>query len=213
MFSEKILILSPHMDDEVLGCGGLIASLLGGKSNNLHIHYFNDTHPIVNNEKYRHENKKLISRIACSSSFSNYKSVNELNSIPITRHISEIESIINKFKPLTIFVTFPSYNQDHRHVFDAAITATRVHDKNYYVKNIFLYEQPETIQSFRIDSRFVPNIFLPIDIEKKIELNSIYQTQLRGHRTMNQIKYLAGLRGMQCNVPFAESFMIVRLTI
>ena len=155
------------MDDEVLGCGGLIASLMEGKSNNLHIHYFNDTHPVVNNENYSHENKKLIARIGCSSSFSNYKSVNELNTIPITKHISEIESLINVFKPLTILVTFPSYNQDHRHVFDAAITAVRVHYKNYFVKNILLYEQPETIQSFRIDHRFVPHVFLPIDIEKK----------------------------------------------
>ena len=213
MFNKKILILSPHMDDEVLGCGGLIASLMENNPKNLHIHYFNDFHPVVDNEAYKAENAKLISHIGCTSSFTKSKSVNKLNSIPISEHISEIESLANEFQPDTILVTFPSYNQDHRHIFDATITATRVHDRNYYVHNILVYEQPETLQTNRIEPKFLPHVFLPVDVDKKIELYSMYQTQLRGHRRVEHIKYLAGVRGMQCNAPFAESFMIIRSTV
>jgi len=212
MFNNKVLILSPHMDDEVLGCGGLIAQIADKEPALLHIHYFNDFHPLFDARTLRKENEKLISKIGCTKSVSLHKKVNRLDSIPIAEHINEIEGLINTYSPDTLLVTFPSYNQDHRRIFEATITATRPHDKNFFVKNILVYEQPETIQANRIITNFTPHIFQPIDINKKIELYKIYKTQIRKYRTFDHLKYLAGLRGMQCNFPFAESFMVIRIT-
>lgn len=200
------------MDDEVLGCGGLIAQIAENNPSLLHIHYFNNSHPLFDFHTLNRENEKLISKIGCTKSISPHTDVNKLDSIPILEHITEIENLINNYEPATLLVTFPSYNQDHRRIFEAAITATRPHDKIFFVKNVLAYEQPETVQTNRINPRFIPHIFQPIDINKKIELYKIYKTQVRKHRTFDHLRYLAGVRGMQCNVPFAESFMTIRLT-
>lgn len=212
-FIGKALLLSPHMDDEVLGCGGLIANLMkNNKTQHLHIHYFNDKHPLFDKNTLKNENDALISKIGCTSSISGLKDTNRLSNAPIADHINEIEQLINQYKPDTVLVTFPSYNQDHRRVFEATITATRPHDINHYVKNILVYEQPETIQTNRIEPRFIPHIFFPIDIDIKCELYGMYKSQLRGHRSFAHLKALAQLRGMQCNASFAESYMLIRLT-
>jgi len=213
MFNGKILILSPHMDDEVLGCGGLISNIIMlDASSRLHIHYFNDQHPLVDFQTLKRENDRLISRIGCTRSISRFKSTNKLDTIPITEHIAEIEQLLSEYRPDVVLVTFPSYNQDHRHIFEATITATRPHDKNFYVKTVLIYEQPETIQTNRIEPRFTPQVFLPIDIDRKSELYEIYKSQIRGHRGLDHLRALAVLRGMQCNAPYAESFMVVRMT-
>lgn len=212
MFNGKLVLLSPHMDDEALGCGGLIANLGKSTPARLHIHYFNNRHPLFDSETLTRENDELVSRIGCTTSISQFTDTNRLDTIPIAEHIAEIEQLVNEHRPDTLLMAFPSYNQDHRRVFEAAIAATRPHDKNYYVKNILVYEQPETVQTNRLEPLFSPHVFLPIDIEAKCELYGVYKSQVRGHRTVDHIRALATVRGMQCNAPYAESFMVVRLT-
>lgn len=213
LFTGRILLLSPHMDDEVLGCGGLIHKIMLDNSADLHIHYFTDVHPLFECEVTRKENKQFIEAVGATGSISMFGNMtNKLEMVPIIEHITEIENLVNDYKPDTVLVTFPSYNQDHRRVFEATITATRPHDKNYYVKNILLYEQPETIHSNRLEPYFIPHIFLPIDMDGKFDLYGIYETQVRGHRTLGHLQALAALRGSQCNSQFAESFMVTRLT-
>lgn len=213
LFSGKILLLSPHMDDEVLGCGGLIYNITLDTSADLHIHYFTDVHPLFECEVTRKENDAFVSQVGATKSISKFgDKTNKLETVPIIEHITEIENLVNEYKPDTVLVTFPSYNQDHRRVFEATVTATRPHDRNFFVNNILLYEQPETVQSNRLEPHFIPNVFLPIDINGKFKLYGIYKTQMRGHRTFTHLKSLAALRGSQCNAPFAESFVTTRLT-
>jgi len=206
----RVLLLSPHRDDEVLGCGGLIGRL---DPNELHIFYFNDAHPNVDRDKYSQEASNIRIEIGCIVGYSKHMWTNRLDTSPIASFVDEIERHINMIAPDTLLIPFPSYNQDHRVIFEAAITASRVHDKNWYVKNIFVYEQPETIQTNRLEPRFIPHLFIEIDIEEKIKLYQIYESQQRGHRSPDHLRYLAGVRGMQCNKPFAEAFMIVRQTL
>ena len=71
-------------------------------------------------------------------------------------------------------------------------------------------EQPETQQTF--NRQFIPQLFIPIDIEKKIALYNLYESQVRGHRSFDHLRHLAGVRGMQCNVPYAEAFQVMRLS-
>lgn len=211
---DNVLVLSPHMDDECLGVGGTLFHC-----NNIHIHYFNNYHPTVPQEKYAGEAQAVAKELHCSVSYTNFTadiissanmtittpSVNRMHMNPIMWYISEIEELVNKQKPDTIFIPARSRNQDHRVVYDAAITACRFHDTNYLVPNVLIYEQNEYMPH-----DFVPNFFVPIDIDKKLELFSLYQSQQRGHRKPEHIKALATLRGMEINEPYAEAFMVVR---
>lgn len=205
---DNVLVLSPHMDDEVLGCGG---TLLQCKE--VHIFYFNKTHPLVSDTQYMGENMNVRHVLNCSVSFSRsdyvvlaagtVPAVNKMHMNAISWYISEIEALINKHKPDTIFIPCRSRNQDHRVVYDAAITACRFHDTNWLVPNVLLYEQNEYMN-------IEPNLFVEIDLGKKLELFDLYESQQRGHRKESHIAALAMLRGMEINVPHAEAFQIVR---
>lgn len=207
----KILIISPHMDDEVLGCGGILAKY----AKNCHIHYVTGFHPLISQEVYHQENKNLIKHLGCTASHSVLQDMtNNLATLPISGLISEFEDLIGKKKPDSVFVCFPSYNQDHRYVYDALMTAVRPHDKNWFIKNVFVYEQPETLHTNRIaEAAFRPDVFTEINIEDKIKLYKFYVSQLRGHRNTDTIEALAKLRGSFIAKPYAEAFQCLRLTI
>lgn len=221
----NVLIISPHMDDEVLGCGGVMAKY----GNKVTVLYVTGYHPNVNSDQYHAENKNVVANAKCKALYCTreiypnglgfqgviiHKQTNRLHMIPQSALISEFEVVINDVKPDTVFVCFPSYNQDHRAVFDALITAIRPHDKNWYVKNVLVYEQPETIHTNRLVTEpFKPVLFTEIDIEAKLKLYKLYKSQVRGHRGTETIKALAAVRGSFIGKPYAEAFDCIRLTV
>jgi len=211
VFSKKrILAIVPHRDDAVLGFGGILMKYKD--SADFMLLYFNTVHPNIKQEIYDAEFYKIQETAGFGWSVSQLTGVNRLQQIPIVDFIAEIESWINIHEPATLLAPFPSYNQDHRHLYEAAITASRVHDENFYVKNVLLYEQPETLHSNRVGVQFVPQHFESINIKQKSALYELYESQLRGHRTVSHVENLAAVRGMQCDKPYAESFMVVRST-
>lgn len=205
LFNGKVLMLVVHRDDECLSAGGTLL-----QCKDLYLHYFNDHHPSVEDIVYDVEAELVRKTLNCSVSYSAYKQVNRLDKFPMTCLISELEDIINFFQPDTLIVPARSYNQDHRTVYDAAMTAFRVHDQNYYVKNVILAEQPET--STPTYELFIPQLYVPINIEQKLALFNLYRSQQRSHRSHEHIRSLAAMRGMQCGKPYAEAFQIVRMT-
>lgn len=207
----RTLIIVPHRDDEVLGLGGTLdPGIL--KPSDVQLLYFNTTHPAVPQDQYDTEAQNLLDFLNYKAAYFPFGKVNRLDQTPIADLITFIEQWINYIEPDTVFVPFPSYNQDHRHLFEATVTATRPHDTNHYVRNLLVYEQPETIQTFRVGAQFVPNLFVPIDIDYKLRLYNFYPSQHRGHRTHEHLRALARTRGMQCNAEYAEAFMALRLT-
>lgn len=195
-----ILIISPHMDDEVYGCSSFLAD-------DVTVLYMTSVHPLFPDGENKKENGKLIEKLKFRSLYFDFPT-NQLDTIKQLELIATLEKVINQIKPELILLPFPSYNQDHRAVYEATMTATRRHDKNHFVKRILLYEQPETWDSFRKD--FNPTYFKPVNISFKQSLFHVYKSQIRGHRSMEHIKAIAKVRGMQANMEYAEAFEVVR---
>tara|TARA_Y100001963_G_scaffold137949_1_gene202178 strand:+ start:158 stop:784 length:627 start_codon:yes stop_codon:yes gene_type:complete len=198
------LIISPHVDDEVLGCGGII------DCNTLVLHcglakVANHGNSLFSKEERLEEFEKVKNLTGCSSVLLN----NEVNRFNVSDLISDIEKTINDFKPNIAFVPTPSYNQDHQEVYKASIIALRPHDLNYFVPKILLYEQPQDLWCGQ-NEQFNPNIFVQIDIEKKIELYSLLKSQVRDHRSPELLKNIAMLRGSQSNYKYAEAYHVLR---
>jgi len=205
--ADKTIIVAPHPDDEVYGC----SSFLIGDPKHLTVVYVTQDHPLFPGGQNLEENSKLVGEIGFTPIYMRHsKRANILDRVSQSDLIWDFEILFNEQKPDTVLLPAPSYNQDHRAVYDAALTAMRPHDRNWYVNRILVYEQPETFGTLRKPDPFRANYYRPLDIDRKIAIMAIYQTQLRGHRTPEHVRAIGLLRGMQANMEYAEAFEVLR---
>lgn len=198
----KKLVIAPHIDDEVLGCGGIL------DKNTFVLHCGIEDRSNVSSET-RIKEIESVRKIAGFEM--KLLRGNIVNNYKQTDLISDFENVIKKVKPDKVFIPFPSFNQDHRAVYEAALVALRQHDINFFAKKVSIYEQPHVFfWSHNTDIVFNPNFFVKIDIEKKLKLYSLLKSQVRSFRSPEHIKALAVLRGGQCNCKFAEAYQTLR---
>lgn len=214
-----ILIASPHLDDEVLGCASFLGAGPAGEpfGEDVAIVYACTTHPEFASEiGFEHAAFIAAVRRMYSGRVNPYylrreaSAINHLDIVPQAILIAEYERIINEIKPSTVLVPAPSYNQDHRAVYDAMLTACRPHDRNWYVKRVLAYEEPETFGALRQPPAFRPTYFRSLNIMRKLELYQVYVSQVRGHRSSWHLSSIASVRGMQAGVEYAEAFEVLR---
>ncbi len=205
----KKLVISPHADDEVLGCASIM-------DNDTFVYYCGLNEEKVNtflaDKDHRlslKEKIKEIELVAKLLGFSwGYNPDSFVNNYVEQQLIGVIEKLIEEIKPEIIYIPNPSYNQDHRNVYSATIIALRPHDRNHFVKKVLVYEGPQDIHWGNISQP--PNYFVELDIDKKLKAYSLYKSQVRGMRSFDLVKSIACVRGSSIGRPFAESFFVLR---
>lgn len=216
---KTILIIAPHPDDEILGCGGVIKK------------YAKAGHDvcvlILTNGSTVRYGDKMIDTLQREAKSSNdllgvkriiFKDLPEqkLDGLPVLDIIKEIETIIGEIRPDIIFTSHKGdINQDHAAVFGATMVAAR--PINNYVKEIYSYEVPSSTEWGNPfpEKVFIPNSFIDIEyeIEDKLLAMKKYESQMHDwphSRSEEGIRTLAKYRGMQSNLRFAEAFMLIR---
>lgn len=203
------LIISPHLDDEVLGC----ASMLEGWS--VRVIYCGIDETTIKDLWVRERPNIAVRRKEQQDvqRFLNFQS--EILNHPVNQYelsplVSSIEEVITRAKPSEVLIPHPSYNQDHKTVYDASLIALRPHDLNHFVKRVLVYEQPHVYLWGHSGNDFKPNYFKQLDVEKKITAYNLYQSQVRDFRGESQIRALAAIRGAQANIRYAEGFQVLR---
>lgn len=201
-------MVAPHVDDEALGCGGIL-------DERFHVHYCGvEEFRIVDRTTRLTEATKCAEYLGFSYSINLENQVNDYRLGPL---IGQLEAVINEQRPQTLFLPYPSYNQDHRAVLDAALTALRPHDVNHQLRNILLYEEIQVSGwPYREDllraQTYHPNCFIPIDIERKITAYTKHASQVRSMRSPELLRELARWRGFQGGHEYAESFLAIKLS-
>jgi LmbE family N-acetylglucosaminyl deacetylase len=195
----QALLFSPHADDEVLGC----FSFLSGSS---HVVYFGvEDRPEVSRSQRLDE-----VRMSAGKSGFRWEALEfPVNAYSAQELITPMEKLIERHRPDTVLLPQPSYNQDHRAVHDAALTALRPHDRNWFVRNVLVFEQPDSLLWPHGGER-APNYFRPISVDDKLHSYSLYASQVRGHRSPELVTALARWRGAQSGQRFAEGFTVLR---
>ena len=228
---RRLLIVAPHPDDEIFGCGGLIYRVKkeGGKVYVLFLTVGTTKDYSKKGQSTIDERMREIKRVAEYLGYDGYRvafSGNDfhlqLDGLPIKRIIDEIERgegiSIESVKPTTLLI--PSsfdYNQDHRVANQAAITATRPAPSvfKHFVPTVLEYEFPYIAWSSESD-RPSPNIFLSLDKETlnaKLTALAMYKSQLKvknGPLSVYGAETLARLRGLHCGDSAAEAFILRR---
>lgn len=206
--TPSFLVIAPHIDDEALGCGGVLDP-------RFHVHYCGvEAYRIIDRDA------RVAEAQACAELLGFTFTVhleNPVNDYRVVDLIGQLEAVLQEHRPTTVFLPFPSYNQDHRAVLDAGLTALRPHDRNHQVANVLLYEQIQvTVWPHRENllrgQTFQPNYFVPIDIERKLAAYRCHESQVRGMRPPEMVEQVARWRGFQAGIPFAEAFQVLRLT-
>lgn len=229
--NEKLLVIAPHADDEILGCFGLIKKVkkLGGKVYVQVLTMGGDRKlpsGFVTKESMNKEFQKVSNFIKIDGHdimFYEEESRN-LDEVPRKRIINylETESKISFFKIKPTVVALPtifSSHQDHTQAYKAVISALRIQPQELLKspKLIISYESPEYyFWSPYIElGKFTPNFFLELseaDVKNKSIALSMYKSQwVKGKRDAKKIKALATLRGSEAGVEYAEAFNIHRM--
>jgi len=195
------LILAPHIDDEVIGCFTFLKP-------RTFVHCFG-----AEDRSYVSRGGRIaeLAASATKAGFAWHVGEHECQRYDCSTLIPEIEKKINDLKPKILLIPQPDYNQDHRAVYDAAIAAMRPHDTNHLVPIVLQYEQPHSLMWPNGSTMREPNYFQVLDIEAKLQLYSLYASQVRAHRSPELLTALARLRGASIKTQFAEAFYCKRI--
>lgn len=218
--NKKVLVIAPHPDDEVLGCGGTILK-----------HKYNSDDVIVCIVSVR--NQPLFTEDMHVEQFIEVKKAHEvlevdesivldfdsvmLDKVPHYKLNESLANIVNKVKPDIVYIPFVGdIHLDHQLVAKSALVACRPISK-HVINRILMYEtQSETEWNFpKSENIFIPNVYEDITdfIEKKLDAMNQYKDQKKEFphpRSNEKIKALAAMRGGVVSINYAEAFMLVR---
>jgi N-acetylglucosamine malate deacetylase 1 len=211
MINKTILIISVHPDDETLGCGGLILRELAEGSN---------VFCAFVTEGNSHQSE-LIDLISQEYRFTGTYRLGLpeiiLDDLSLSEIIPPISDVIKKVRPDVIIIPNRSDpHSDHRRVFDACQACIKSF-RYPFVKKVLMCEiQSETDFAPPLpENVFIPNVFVDISLyfEKKMQIMSLFESELLPApmtRSLDSIKALHRYRGSQCNVQYAEAFMLIK---
>lgn len=213
---KKILVIAPHGDDEVLGCGGY---LLQQSKEGAEIHIILGT--IGGTDKRQSFSVRLIESKAVAERikahlvylYSNMDAL--LDTLPSRDIITRLDEEIDKVRPDEIFVNYRSHHQDHIKMYDCAIASIRLRE-GYSPRLVALYEYPFVTDGMDLikGGKMYCNITDVID--EKVALFNLYASQIRQTPSpLNEqgIKKLASIRGMECGMEYAEKYYIQKMIL
>lgn len=215
---SNMLIIAPHPDDEVLGCGGTIARLTaaGHDATVAVVTKGTPLFPASQVRQVRAEASKAARLLGSRLLFMDLP-VTTLHLIPEHKLNAAFATLIAKVEPDTVFLPFPGdRHEDHRQVFDAAMVAMRPDGRRHRVARIACYETvSETHWSAPgIEPAFDPNWYVDIAafLPTKLAAMREYKSQLAEAipaRSIDAIESVARFRGSVVGMEAAEAFMIV----
>jgi N-acetylglucosamine malate deacetylase 1 len=197
------LIIAPHADDEVLGCGGLLAK-------------FHAT-VVICSDKSDGRMDEFAAARGILGGFDTYGPMFKAGELTANARglVTWLDGLVRNLKPTELYLPTPGMHQDHIAVYEAGMRAAR---KSYtsdawFVPNVYLYEVP----SYGTDLYNIPytwNKYLKLDEQQmslKEEAIRAYGSQSNG--TFDPAKLArdhAEFIGAQVNVKFAERYAVVR---
>jgi len=230
----KALVIAPHPDDEVFGCGGLIHRIkrAGGQVYVLYLTVGDTQDFSSKGRSSQQERAKEMEKVAGFYGFDGYKIAFpgnqhhlQLDAIPQKKLIGVIERdseiSLEAVRPnLVLSPSLDDHNQDHRAVAQATISAVRpVPAKYKALQNLVLtYELPYQNWCHKGVLSF-PNFFIELekqDLQAKAAAVRFYKSQIKDTRSALSaygVRSLAQLRGLQVGNRHAEAYEAKRILI
>jgi len=216
---SKIVIVSPHPDDETLGAGGTLLRLRK-EGNKIFWLNFTDMR-----KEYGYSARDVLRRtleiekVIASYSFNGFCNLGLkpacISEYPRKELVEKVTKILKKIKPEMIILPFRNdVHSDHRAVFELVYSCTKSF-RAKFIKKILMMEVLSETEFSSSDNGFVPNFFVDISgyLARKIQIAKIFKSELKRHpfpRSFRNIKSLATFRGGAAGCKYAESFMVLK---
>jgi N-acetylglucosamine malate deacetylase 1 len=234
---QRLLVVTPHADDETYGCAGTIARIksLGGEVYVLLVSVANLVH-YGESDRQEAQNKKLVThdtRLEEFASVMDLLKVDDwdvlftdaethlaLDQVPRKKIVRLIESdnrlSIDNLQPTMVMIPAVSYNQDHEALFRACLTATRpgVPGQKHTVPFVLTYDNTSLFWVPDHD-KFHPNLYVDISdfLDVKIQAMRLHASQVRPaiyHGSPQSLELATRVRGREVVVEAAEGFVLMR---
>ena len=200
-----LVVLSPHMDDETLGCGGLLAAAQD---------------PLVVFGVTARDEGIEVRQVADELGFRYvvlYGPEYEARMLGLDRRelVGRVEEVLAKEKPKRVCIPMPSYHQDHVVMFQVGLAATRPLSRmGYLAPAVLAYEYPGSAWGYE-GRELELNYYLDITsvIERKMRAVAHYNGSQRGRAVIDPqvVTGWARLRGASIGVEYAEAFRLLRM--
>ena len=216
----KVLVIAPHPDDEVIGCGGSIAKHAAAGDEVITAVVTKGQEPIFSPEsvaRVREECRQADAFLGVSRTLFMDFPAAMLEEVPRYQFNDAFIRLIQDNEPDLVYLPHRGDMQlDHKMTVDAAMVALRPRYR-HRVKKILTYE---TLSETGWDlpdavNQFIPQVYQDITefLSRKLEAMAFFRSQLAefpGARSLEAIRALAVYRGTTVNLKAAEAFSVVR---
>ena len=199
------LVVAPHMDDESLGCGGLLAK------------YPDEATVVVvthSGERRRAEFQSAMGILGVDD-----LRVLEFEDGTTQQHmthlVATLDDVMREVRPEEVYLPFPSLHQDHIGVYEAGMRSARLSmSPDHWVPNsVLVYDiAVYDVNLYPSDLRW--NVFEALteaQADLKAAACAAYASENPGGaHPMNSIKEIAATVGHARRVDFAEQYALVR---
>ena len=219
----RILVLAPHADDEVVGCGGMIARR-AREGDHVHV-----VVAAIGGLKHRHLRKAatVLARRAELARAAEVLGVAEttvlyegldmrLDTIPQVELVTTLDRILDAARYDEVYFPYASHNHDHQRLFSAGYAALRTVTGRCSPRLVALYEyayvgwNPEEIRGGKL------YVDISDTLEVKLRAFEAYASQIKPPPhpcSLHGIRTLAHMRGLEAAVSAAELFYVQRLLV
>ena len=219
-FVQRALVIAPHPDDEILGCGGTIARLVA-LGREVHVAVvtsgtaprFNAEHVTTVEDEARRAHAFLG---VTETHFLGFPAA-ELDRVAHADVNAAMLKLVGELGPDTMFLPFiGDIHLDHQLIFTSAMVAARPRGEHYPAR-LYAYETLSETNWYAagITPGFLPNVFVDISghLDRKIEAFQHFQSQVApfpNERSVEGLRALATMRGATVHRHAAEAFMLLR---
>jgi len=216
--NQRILVISPHCDDETYGLGGTILKYI---KKNYEVNIlticagdisFEHNGQTITRRDRINEFSSVLNAYGIYGKVLDFSQESLLDTVPTKEIINKIEKYQDVYQADIWYIPGMSYHQDHRKVFEACAAAARP-TREFTPKEIYSYEHP--LYSWNPPIwRFTPQVYEDIseELDRKIEICNLYKSQLReGVLGIKHIRDYSIACGTECGLRAAERFEVIRM--
>ena len=217
---RRALVIAPHADDEVLGCGGVLARLAAEGAETQVAIVTQGGPPRFDPERadvVRAEALAAHRLLGVAHTHFIGLPAAELDRVPHAELNEALRRIVAEAAPDTLFLPFVGdLHLDHQLVFRSALVAARPAQREFPMR-LYAYEtlSETNWHAAYVTPGFLPNTFIDIGayLERKLDAFRCFRSQVQAfphERSIDALRALAVCRGAAVHRGAAEAFVLLR---